>query len=170
MSPPNQPSAPSPFKVEFFEADNGSRPVDRWLTKDLTAAERRSVAAALRELVAEMGSEIVTTEFGKNLGGGILELRLRQSEDELLRRLNRSTAQPQHPEDDGVSIMLRVFLQAHGVKRILVLHGYSKGRDDSKKRQQQEISEARTRLARWQLRQAREAKALKRQQGKKGRK
>ena len=46
-------------------------------------------------------------------------------------------------------ILLRVFLSFHGKKLVLLLHGYDKGKNDSKKKQQEEIEIARRRLRAW---------------------
>ncbi len=56
------------YAVEFFLEDDGSSPVARWITEELSAAERRTVTAALSELIAEMGKDICATDFGKNIG------------------------------------------------------------------------------------------------------
>jgi hypothetical protein len=45
--------------------------------------------------------------------------------------------------------VLRVFCHAHGDRKILVLHGYDKGKSPSSRRQQREIEVARSRLALW---------------------
>lgn len=150
------------WTVEFYVEADGTTPVSDWLLEELTAAERRTVTAALRELVAAMGHDVCKTEFGKNLGGGIIELRLRQTEDQLMRRLGRGGEPPVHPEDEGTEIFLRVFFHPHGEKRALVLHGYSKGDNSSKRHQQKQIDLAEKRLARWKVRQAEALKAAKR--------
>lgn len=139
------------YTVEFYEEANGSSPVFKWMTEDLSPAQRRAVSAALEELVVPMGPGIVATEFGKNLGGGIVELRLRQGEGQLLKRVGK-TPKEAHPEDTGEEIFLRIFFHAHGRKRALVLHGYDKGRNASKRYQQQQIGIAEARLARFKRR------------------
>ncbi|MGE6756750.1 hypothetical protein ACQKGO_01955 [Corallococcus interemptor] len=60
------------------------------LYEEFSPAQRRAVTAALEELVAPMGPDIVATEFGKNLGGGLIELRLRQGERQLLKRVGKA--------------------------------------------------------------------------------
>lgn len=49
-------------------------------------------------------------------------------------------------------ILLRVFCHAYGDRIVLLLGGYDKGEDPSKKRQNEEIEEARARLKRWKAR------------------
>ncbi len=152
-----------PYSVEFFLEEDGSSPVIRWITEELTAAERRAVTAALRELLAAVGQDVCKTDFGKNLGGGLIELRLRQSEAQILKRLGRQPAD-HHPEDVLAALLIRVFFHAHGEKRILILHGYSKSGKSSRSYQQRQISIARGRLTQWKRRQEQHAK-LKRRQG-----
>ena len=55
------------------------------------------------------------------------------------------------PEGE-VKVLLRVFFHAHGDKLILLLGGYDKGKDPSKKRQKREIEEARRLLKQFQAR------------------
>ncbi|RKG70189.1 hypothetical protein D7V80_06280 [Corallococcus sp. CA054B] len=139
------------YTVEFYEEANGSSPVFKWMTEELSPAQRRAVTAALEELVAPMGPDIVGTEFGKNLGGGVIELRLRQDAAQLLKRVGKPPREP-HPEDMGEEILLRIFFHPHGRKRALVLHGYDKGRNTSKRYQQQQIAIAEARLVRFKHR------------------
>ncbi|GMU04777.1 hypothetical protein ASNO1_10290 [Corallococcus caeni] len=150
------------YTVEFYEEANGFSPVFQWMTEVLSPAQRRAVTAALEELVAPMGPDIVATEFGKNLGGGIIELRLRQGEEQLLRRVGKAPRDA-HPEDTGEEIFLRIFFHAHGQKRALVLHGYDKGRNAAKRYQQQQIGVAEARLARFKQREKQEGKVKRRQ-------
>ena len=153
------PDAPL-YAVEFFEDDKGESPVFQWITEELSPAQRRSVTAALEELVAYMGPDIVRTDFGKNIGGGVIELRVRQSEEQLLKRVGK-TPREVHPEDEGEDILLRVFFHPHGQKRALVLHGYDKGKTPSKRHQQQQIAIAERRLARFKQREKEKAKVRK---------
>ena len=55
-------------------------------------------------------------------------------------------------------IVLRVFCHAHGDRKILVLHGYDKGKSPSSRRQQREIETARSRLASWRAAQTEQGK------------
>lgn len=156
---------PYPYNVHFYEEENGASPVLNWILNDLTSAERRAVTAALRELVGAMGQNVCSTEFGKNLGGGLIELRLRQNEDQILKRVGQPPTQA-HPEDDSEDILLRVFFHPHGDKQALVLHGYSKGKNSSKSHQQEQIAIAEGRLSRWKEREKKRLKAEKRKGGK----
>jgi phage-related protein len=146
------------YEVGFYEEADGSSPVFRWITEELSPAQRRSVTAALEELVARMGPDIVRTDFGKNLGGGLIELRIRQSEEQLLKRMGKVPRAP-HPEDAGEDILLRVFFHPHGEKRALVLHGYDKGKSPAKRHQQRQIAIADKRLALFKQREKERARS-----------
>jgi putative component of toxin-antitoxin plasmid stabilization module len=50
-------------------------------------------------------------------------------------------------------MLVRIFCHAHGNKLILLLGGYDKAKDPSRKRQQAEIETARRRLTDWRRRQ-----------------
>lgn len=80
--------------------------------------------------------------YGKQRGDGLFELWLRYDAGEIL----RSRGKPARDEPQGERILLRVFCHVHGDRLILLLGGYDKGADPSKRRQQREIAEARRRL------------------------
>jgi len=85
------------------------------------------------------GVSVCGSEFGKQLGGGLFEFRLRDVVDA--------------PDGGGSErVLLRVFCHAYGERVVLLLGGYDKGRSPSRSRQAREIATARTRLARWQAR------------------
>jgi hypothetical protein len=135
-----------PFEIEFYEDETGDQPVRRWLKDDLTPRQRRALGHAMSEVLQHLGVGVCATEFGKQLGGGLFEFRLRRDLAAIASRLEggRSQGSPER-------ILLRVFCHAHGNKLILLLGGYDKARDPSPKRQQEEIRTARSRLARWLL-------------------
>ncbi len=83
-----------------------------------------SLIAALRTILSEYGVGVCGTPYGKQLGAGVSEFRVRR-------------------ETPSGRILLRVFFHAYGQKRILLLSGYDKGADPSDRRQQKEIRRAR---------------------------
>jgi phage-related protein len=121
---------PSPYELRFYDESDGSEPVREWIKKDLSADERRSLGAAMREVLQERGINVCGTRFGEQLGEGLFEFRLREE-----------------------GLLLRVFCHAYGNKLILLLGAYDKGRNPSEKRQRAEIRVARNRLEEWQSRQ-----------------
>lgn len=120
--------SPPPFTLEFYEEPDGSHPVRDWL-RSLSSDERRSIGAAMREILQEQGVAVCGTHFGRQLGAGLFEFRLRSE-----------------------ALLFRVFCHAHGDRLILLLGAYDKGRDPSDKRQAREIGAARKRLADWTTR------------------
>ncbi len=125
------------YELEFYEDERGDRPVLRWIREELTPTQRRELGQAMREQLQERGVGVCASEYGKQLGRGLFEFRLRRS-----------------AELAGERILLRVFCHAYGHKVVLLLGGYDKGADVSARRQDDEISLARRRLADWHRRRA----------------
>ena len=136
-----------PFELDFYEDELGDRPVRRWLREELAPRQRRALGFAMKEVLQYRGISVCGTEFGKQLGGGLFEFRLKR---DLSGIPNSQSSTSRTQELDR--ILLRIFCHAHGTKVILLLAGYDKGKEPSKKRQQAEIELARKRLADWQRR------------------
>ena len=136
------------YRLEFYEDENGDQPVLRWLRKELTPTQRRAIGVAMNEILQAEGIGVCRTAYGKQLGGGLFEFRLRHDAAEILRSLGR----PARDQATSERILLRVFCHAYGGRIILLLGGYDKGADPSSKRQQKEIAIARKRLADFQRR------------------
>jgi hypothetical protein len=100
---------------------------------------------AMNEVLQRHGVQVVgERSWGRQLGEGLFEF-----------RVDRTVK-----ADDEVAekIVLRVFCHAHGDRKVLILHGYDKGRSPASRRQQREIVLARSRLATWRAAQAGQAK------------
>ena len=97
----------------------------------------------MAEILQEEGIGVCRGAYGKQLGEGLFEFRLRHDAAEILRSLGK----PARDEPRRERILLRVFCHAHGDRLILLLGGYDKVADPSRTRQQREIAEARRRLA-----------------------
>jgi len=93
-----------------------------------------------------MGLDICGTEHGKALGQGLFEFRIRHDEDVILGRA-KSDAKRKGSEQ----VLLRIFCHAYGQRVVLLLGGYDKGSDASKRRQDREIERARARLRSFKL-------------------
>jgi phage-related protein len=117
------------FTLEFYQDAAGRKPVLDWLRNKMSVSTRRVVGTALREILQEQGMGVCGTPFGRQLGAGLFEFRLREG-----------------------NLMLRAFCHAYGNKVVLLLAAYDKGEDPSAKRQQKEIELARRRLTDWQQR------------------
>lgn len=114
------------YRIDFYEDESGRKPTLDWIRDDLDVRRRRVLGTAMREILQQQGVGVCGTPFGRQLGGGLFEFRLRDSE-----------------------LLLRVFCHAYRDRIVLLVHGYDKGVDPSVKRQAREIAEARRRLARW---------------------
>jgi hypothetical protein len=115
----------------------------------LTPRKRRAIGVAMFEILQYEGPDIVGTNFGKGLGGGLFEFRLDQDAAQVLAR----KAKKARPEGESAKILLRVFCHAHGDQIVLLLGGYDKGERPSARHQQSQIELTRTRLKAWKARQ-----------------
>ena len=139
------------FTLTYYCSPDGDEPVRRWIFDKLNAPQRRAVVMGLQHILAERGLAVCATEFGRHLGQGLFEFRLRYDEAALMRRLHLVSA-PSPGASRQDHALLRVFCHAHGQRVILLLAGYDEGADPSRKRQQREIDVARRRLADFQAR------------------
>jgi hypothetical protein len=129
------------FTLEFYEDEHGDEPVLRWL-RGLSPIQRRAIGVAMAEILQAEGIGVCRGPYGKQLGDGLFEFRLRHDAAEILRSLGK----PFRAEPGSERVLLRVFCYAHGDRVILLLGGYDKGADPSRRRQQREIEIARSRL------------------------
>lgn len=146
-----------PYALVIYADDSGSEPVVRFLEK-LEPHKRAALVAGLNEILAHQGLDVCATEYGKNLGKGLAEFRLRHSHDEVARRFPREGAVATPHSDRVGRVLLRVFFHAYGDKAILLLGGYDKGRQPSRKKQGSEIARARKRLRDFKNRQKKGAR------------
>jgi phage-related protein len=132
VSPPDLPS----YEIEFYADESGQMPALRWIKEDLSPTKRRALGQAMLEVLQRHGVQVVgERSWGRQLGEGLFEF-----------RVDRTVK-----SDDQIAekIVLRVFCHAHGDHKVLVLHGYDKGKSPASRRQQREIEIARSRLASW---------------------
>ena len=116
--------------------------------RSLHEYEQAVLDVAVREVLAVEGQAICESEWGKALGRGLYEFRIRKSLDAILKLTGvvrtRGGRQP---------VPLRVFCAFERGRVVLLLGGYDKGKDPSGRRQQREISAARRVLADWKRQQ-----------------
>ena len=74
---PTAPARRSNFEIEFFVEDDG-RPVVRDWLRSLSLTKKQVLGSAMREVLQQLGIGVCGTEFGKHLGQGLFEFRLRQ--------------------------------------------------------------------------------------------
>jgi hypothetical protein len=149
--------SPPGYQIEFFRRTDGAEPVRRFIDS-LSADKRDALLAALAHILARQGLGVCGSEWGKQLGGGLAEFRLRHDEREVIAR-ESATPEPDLPDPSPEKILLRVFFHAHGKRLILLLSGYDKGDRPSTRHQQREIERAHGYLKEWQATQSRERRA-----------
>ncbi len=145
-----------PYSIEFFEDDHGASPVEKWLD-GLGAVDLAAILSGLEHVLSHRGVGVCATEWGKQLGDGLFEFRIRHSAAEITRMFG-GAAEPGPKE----KVLLRVFCHAYGNKIVVLLHGYDKARDPSGKKQEKEIEVARRRLVAFKQRQQAMRKGLRR--------
>ena len=122
------------WSVEYWVDGRGHSPFEHWFER-LPERKQAVVAEVLSQVVAVLGPDICKSEWGKSLGGGLYEIRIR-------RWLNEEKTGDSGP-------LLRIFCTFHGAKVVLLFQGYDKGKDTSGRRQQKEISQARRYYREW---------------------
>lgn len=104
---------------------------------------------AVRTILASEGINVCRSEWGKPLGKGLYEFRIRRT----LRTICNQTG---HPLPAGLAaddpVLLRVFFAVSGRRVLLLLGGYDKGSEPSDRAQQREIKAARAVLTAYRYR------------------
>ena len=103
--------------------------------------EQAVLDAAITHVLAVRGIDICNGEWGKALGGGLYEFRVRRSLHAILAEAGVSL--PKDLTGADREVLLRVLCTFHGNKIVLLYSGYDKRRDPSRKRQDKEIKAAR---------------------------
>lgn len=127
------------------------------MESQLTDVELAALVSALTHVLGHRGLAVCESEWGKQLGGGLFEFRIRHTAAEI-----ESMFAGAPPGGQRSKILLRVFCHAYGSKVVLLLSGYDKAADSSERRQQREIALARQRLVLFKERLARERKTQRR--------
>lgn len=132
------------WSIEYDEDGKFERFFDR-----LGEYEQAVLIAAVENILEPYGIDICQGEWGKALGQGLYEFRIRRSLRTILREHGRSCPEEGLERFAERPILLRVFCTFHGAKIVLLLGGYDKGKDPSPKRQEKEIRQARKQLKKW---------------------
>jgi hypothetical protein len=135
---------PEHYRLTMWESSGGTCPVEQFL-EGLKEPKRAAAEAALVYVLARQGAAVCRSEWGKALGGGLYEFRIRHELDEILRAAGRGDLASKWTSAEA-KVLLRVFFTMDGDKVVLLLAGYDKGADPSDKRQQREINTARKHL------------------------
>jgi hypothetical protein len=103
----------SRFALEYYRSPDGDEPVRQWVFPKLHAHKRRAIVMGLQYILAEQDQGVCGAEYGRHLGQGLFESRLRHDAVTLARRLHVvPSAQP--AESPGDPVLLRVVCHAHG--------------------------------------------------------
>ncbi|WP_448073240.1 hypothetical protein [Georgenia yuyongxinii] len=139
---------PTTWSIDVWEdSKTGKSPFDRSFAK-LGQYEQAVVLEVIDKIVKRLGIDVCDTEWGKPLGDGLYEIRMRRS-------LQATSAWGQPDADsaqsgaDGRSVLIRLFVTFHGERVVLLFQAYDKGRDPSTKRQEREVKAARKYLKAW---------------------
>lgn len=127
------------WELEFYQDENGREPCRSWI-QELSREKRLAIETALEHVLAVRGLDVVETEFGKALGKGLYEFRLRWTAKEVAEKVGAVLSETPRESE---SILLRVFFCTAGRKIVLLLSGYDKGVDGGGRRQDAEIARAR---------------------------
>lgn len=140
------------WEIEFFETDDGRRPVLDWIKNDLSPTKRRALGSAMRRVLQTHGPAVARSGWGRPVGKGIFEFRLRMNGKEVINLeaeihgIAEEEARSRFGLNPSEDVLLRVFCTTRAGTIVLLLHAYDKGEDPRKRRQQTEIAEARRRL------------------------
>jgi hypothetical protein len=145
------------WELVFYEDDAGRFPAREFLD-GLEPVKRLALIAAVEVILVPRGLDVCGSEYGRQLGGGLFEFRVRHDE-----HTTRGKAGEAPRGRGGRSeVLLRLFCHAYGERIVLLLGGYDKGVDPSTRRQSREIETARKRLRSFRLRLQRARAAAKR--------
>jgi len=131
------------WTVEFYEDADGREPCREW-AEGLSPQKSAAFRAVLKHVLIPRGLDVVASEYGKALGQGLFELRIRWTASEIEHKITGlDVAEVGTPEN----ILLRVFFTTAGSKIILLINGYDKAEDPAGRYQNQQIKRARTMLS-----------------------
>lgn len=124
---------------EPFVSRDGDVPFERFVGA-LSDVKFVALQAAIERVLLVRGIELARTEWLKPLGKGLHEFRVRHDADEIARMFGHD---PRASAKTAGRIALRLFVHFFGDRVVLLLNGYDKGRDPTRRRQEREVAEAR---------------------------
>ena len=114
------------WEIELYATVDGACPFEAWHSK-LSAGKQVVINESMQAQLVRRGTGVCSDDWGRALGGGLYELRMRQR-----------------------GVLLRIFFAPIAERSLLVLGGLDKGRHA--KRQTAAIQACRARLAEWHRR------------------
>lgn len=117
---------------------NGTSPFQAFM-KSLNDHQLIIVEAALEIVLKRRGPDVCQTEWGKPVGDGVYEFRIRRGVSEIYRSMDQEP-----PEDvaDGPNPLLRVFFACDKGRVLLLLGGFDKLKNNKSRNQNQQIQQA----------------------------
>lgn len=138
----------SDWQIEFYEDENGKRPVEKWI-ESLDDSKLASIDMANRTFLKEQGIELLNSSWFKSVGDGVYEFRIRHTALQIERLYKQKSVKEVAPKSP---ILLREFVAFRKGRVVILLAAYDKGKDPSEKTQQKQIALAKKRLRDWILR------------------
>lgn len=130
------------WTVEFYRDGDGREPCREW-AESLSPQKNAAFRAVLKHVLIPRGLDVVAGDYGKALGQGLYELRIRWTAAEIEHKTTGLDLADVGPPEN---ILLRVFFAAVGRKIILLINGYDKGEEPGERYQGKQIERARTML------------------------
>lgn len=132
--------SPQPdWRIHLYQTPQGHIPFEIF-RNSLDPFETELLDLCILKILAREGHNVCATNWGKSLGAGLYEFRINRSLAILRQEFGIKDSIESGAEN---SKLMRVFFSVEGQKIILLLCGYDKGKDPSRKRQQKIIKTAR---------------------------
>jgi len=144
--------APVAWKISFYrDLETGEKPCREWLDElaEDDPDKRLAALAAIERVLAKQGINVCEGEWGKNLGRGLYEFRIRHPATTIEAMFQPKEA-PARKAAGKPRILLRIFFTTYGKHVILLCSGYDKGTNPGKGFQSQQIKAARAMVAKAQ--------------------
>lgn len=135
------------WTIELWEDADGHCPFAASVAR-LDPYRQAVLDACIAQILQPLGPDVAATEWGKALGQGLYELRIRRSLH-AIRTWGESDPPPATSPEERQPVLLRVFFAVYGNRVVLLFQAYDKGAAPAERRQQKEIAEARRHLRVW---------------------
>jgi hypothetical protein len=130
------------WRLQLLTLPSGQVPYESF-RNSLNPYETELLDLCIENILAREGHNVCATNWGKSLGTGLYEFRISRSLESLSNEFGIELPMEMRMEK---SKLFRVFFAVEGQKIILLLAGYDKGKDPTRKRQQKMIKRARVLL------------------------
>ena len=132
------------WQLELLALPSGQIPYASF-RDSLNPYETELLDLCIENILAREGHNVCASNWGKSLGAGLYEFRINRSLTALCKEFGVELPIGMRSEKPK---LFRVFFAVEGQKIILLLGGYDKGKDPSRRKQQKMIRAARALLKR----------------------